>query len=56
MMGYNVLNRVSMGIGPTLSTNGGRKSEGKDLSPAPRSYIFTARRWSTLLVPGILYL
>jgi hypothetical protein len=37
----------------TLRTLGGRRSDGRILSPAPRSYIFTARLWSTRFVPGI---
>lgn len=36
----------------TLRTSGGRKSDGRILSPAARSYIFTARLWSTRFVPG----
>jgi len=36
-----------------LRMRGGRKSEGSVLSPAARSYIFTARLWSTRFVPGI---
>ncbi len=37
----------------TLRTLGGRRSDGRILSPAPRSYIFTVRLWSTRFVPGI---
>lgn len=37
----------------TLRTWGGLKSDGNVLSPAARSYIFTARLWSTRFVPGI---
>ena len=37
----------------TWRTGGGRRSEGSVLSPAARSYIFTARLWSTRFVPGI---
>jgi hypothetical protein len=38
----------------TFKTGGGRKSDGNVLSPAARSYIFTARLCSTRFVPGIL--
>ena len=39
----------------TRHVSGVRKSDGKLFEPDARSYILTARAWSTRFVPGIFY-